>query len=662
MDRRFPILAAALAALAASSACQDYNFNPVGHCVIQPGTRRVTLSSVSTADVLFVVDDSGSMGAEQANLAAQFGTFIDILSDSNVDRVANGLDPTDFHVAVTTTSMFRNPRFTNGSYCNDECPGREGRKVCCLGPTGATAPQPPYCRVDADCDSTRGFTCRTTTECGAAAAVGGRGCFDAACAPQPIPCTTVGAECGNFQPYYEASVGTCSSGYAADLFTTNDEYPKGRFMVNPAAAYPGDPNDVVLHFDKGLYCTWDEANGVCTGGGTNTTAINNLIAQFNQNVQVGVCGSLVEQGIEAARAAIERARGNLGGQTAGYVPGEFLHPNSKLVVVWVTDEDDCSSPASAADGVVFWDTGTSDACRVDASLPEAQQRQFAISAYADYFTSLGRPFGAAFIASLTNGCEDLTCTPALCCGSDGSGYCGSPGICTTASCGGQGLPARYVTLANELRAKGAEVVLGSVCDEFGASLGRIAEIVKPPPSLTLPTQPAATEVTILRIAGSGGVTRKTCSRPAPPPPAPIPAGDPGSPCDLSLPANVTANAAAQAYIDSVKASYDWWFTAASDQICPYQRLPSAASRFVYINHETGNCEANPGETYSLDYIGRLPANGCTSVADCTGALGGTESDWTCFAGVDVAGACLEPAADNVGTCICGSFEKNCPNG
>src|SRR5690242_2314642 len=84
-----------------AAACQDYNFNPVGHCMVQPGTERVTLSNLSTADVLFVVDDSGSMGAEQTKLAQNFSRFISNLDSTNTARVAKGLEPIDFHIAVT---------------------------------------------------------------------------------------------------------------------------------------------------------------------------------------------------------------------------------------------------------------------------------------------------------------------------------------------------------------------------------------------------------------------------------------------------------------------------------------------------------------------------------------------------------------------------------
>jgi hypothetical protein len=80
-----------------------------------------------------------------------------------------------------------------------------------------------------------------------------------------------------------------------------------------------------------------------------------------------------------------------------------------------------------------------------------------------------------------------------------------------------------------------------------------------------------------------------------------------------------------------------------------------------------------GETYSADYLGRLPSTGCQGAtgdeadASCVATLGGRAGDWTCFAGTTGAGACVVPTGgDIVGTCICGarggSGSGNCPNG
>lgn len=52
-------------------------------------------------DILFVIDDSGSMGEEQANLAENFPLFVDVLNSFKSD----GGTPIDYHLGVTTTSV-----------------------------------------------------------------------------------------------------------------------------------------------------------------------------------------------------------------------------------------------------------------------------------------------------------------------------------------------------------------------------------------------------------------------------------------------------------------------------------------------------------------------------------------------------------------------------
>ena len=98
-----------------SGGCQSYSYSPVGVCVIQPGAKQVRLGDVSTADILFVVDDSGSMDPKQQALANNFSAFIARLTAYNVARVQRNLAAFDFHIAVTTSSVFRNYTISSGS-------------------------------------------------------------------------------------------------------------------------------------------------------------------------------------------------------------------------------------------------------------------------------------------------------------------------------------------------------------------------------------------------------------------------------------------------------------------------------------------------------------------------------------------------------------------
>jgi hypothetical protein len=56
-----------------------------------------TLCSVAV-DILFVIDNSGSMGAVQESLAASLPSLF-------IDRLSDSLAPTDFHIAVISTDM-----------------------------------------------------------------------------------------------------------------------------------------------------------------------------------------------------------------------------------------------------------------------------------------------------------------------------------------------------------------------------------------------------------------------------------------------------------------------------------------------------------------------------------------------------------------------------
>jgi hypothetical protein len=611
MDRRVSLRAALVVGLLAASGCQDYNFNPVGHCLIQPGTKRVTLSKISTADVLFVVDDSNSMLGKQNSLSSAFQSFMTVLNDENASRVASGGVPVDFHIAVTSTSNFLDWTPNGGSTCRAGC-GSAAGAVCCLGATNT--PQPPQCKVSSEC--AQGYTC--TNACPGTSAVwpvggGDSACYsnDGRCTPQPISCTTLGAACGLDQRYYNVD-SSCTQAYggaATTMFTPTGEYPMGRFMASPS-------NEVVLHFTKDLWCPWDPALGKCTTP-TPGPGAGALVTKFQQNVVVGTCGSGQEQGLEAARRAIQRI--SEGRQSSRYVPGEFLHPNSKLVVVWISDENDCSSPNDPASAVTFPPnlTPSNDGCAQDSALPEAQQREYRIADYAAFFTSLQRPVGAAFIVSAkdqygSNKCQDQSCLPDVC----------TDPTCTDPNplvCGGQWKPQRYIALADQLRGRGADVVVGSICDSFGTNLGRIAQIVKPPPGLTLPTEPAAGQVTLLRIVKPDDSTRKTC------------VGPPLVP--------MTAAAASAA-------GFDWWFVEVDDPT----HAATGPTKNVYLNPDSTRCQADPGESYSVDYIGQLPPGGCRDAVGCAAALGGSETDWTCLGHVDAVGTTPE----QMGSCTCSS--------
>jgi len=86
------LLGATLVALQGCSACDSVPPTSLEACQ----ASQVLPDKVQT-DILFVIDDSGSMSQEQANLAASLDTFITALAASPVQN--------EFRIAVTNTSI-----------------------------------------------------------------------------------------------------------------------------------------------------------------------------------------------------------------------------------------------------------------------------------------------------------------------------------------------------------------------------------------------------------------------------------------------------------------------------------------------------------------------------------------------------------------------------
>jgi hypothetical protein len=537
-------------ALVLLAGCQDYNFNPVGKCVIQPGSSRIRIANLSTADILFVIDDSGSMEPAQANLARNFDTFISALAATQSDRLSKGLDALDFHVAITTSSIFENQAAST-----------------CVSVGGTLT-----CNVPA---------------------------FTPYHGPVSYACSASGDACGDyFTVFHQRSGQNCTRGVSTD----NTPYPAGDFVSLGA-------NPKVTHFTKAL--NWAAAS--------TDPEIAGLVAQFKDNVQVGSCGSGEEQHFEAGRLAVEKALGQNGlKQPAGVTPADWPHPGAKLVVVWVGNEDDCSNPGTdATSALVLQGNPGTDSCVQN----QLTGKLTSVDDYAAYFTSLGRPFGAAFIYSAVRG-PDGTLTAGNCdcqppaqgddCSSCPGGDCNQ--CVLPAGCGQAGQGTRFPRLAKAFRDKGVDTVEASVCDfSFGTVLRGVAELVKPPAGLSLPSTPAASEVAVLRIESADGKTSRQCRGPA----------APGA--DL--------------------AQSDWWFVAGdpASNCAGGSTDPAAApTSCIFINHLTGKCEPNPGETYIAQYLGRVPPEGCRDASACTLALGGKDSDWTC----------AKSGTAALGTCVC----------
>lgn len=570
-----------------AGACNNsYQFSPAGRCLVQPGSVQVRLDPTSSADILFVVDDSASTNEKQAGLAASFDDFIGRMVQTNVGRISKGLQPLDFRIGVTTSSVFSATPGTGS------CVSADGGAQCCQ--TSACADVPSCTRgTSSGCGTGQVCVVRPTIDASGLYVVGER---SQCCAPTACVAAAAcapGDACPLVQTAFSSPLPP-SSFCTPGLGAPGAPYPAGAFVSAGA-------NPKVLDFQKALgWASW--------GTPAPDPALTALVTGFRQNVRVGSCGSGEEQHLEAARLAIEKAAA---GQQPG-LAGAWPRAGAKLVVVWVGDEDDCSSPASAPLVMATFSPGA-DSCVFDKHRPAADQRELPVSTYADFFTGLVHPggaasFAAAFIASAVR-CGDGSYAPADACSGTAScptrppASCAPPApVCAGAYAAGE----RFFALADQLRARGVEVVEGTVCDAyppstFGPLLSAIADLVPPPAMLTLPTAPAARAVTSVTIANAAGVTRKTC-----------------------------------------RAGIDWWFVDCADKSATPACLATGTSQCIAINHTTGNCEADAGETYSAEYLGVVPPGGCAVASDCERVLGGSAGDW----------ACTMDTGQTRGTCTC----------
>src|SRR5690606_12230064 len=77
------------------TACNPHPIKPVEFDGSSVKTTGVPLDVNKKVDVLLVIDNSGSVGEEQANLAANFGPFIEELEKAGAD----------YRIGITTTDL-----------------------------------------------------------------------------------------------------------------------------------------------------------------------------------------------------------------------------------------------------------------------------------------------------------------------------------------------------------------------------------------------------------------------------------------------------------------------------------------------------------------------------------------------------------------------------
>ena len=102
---RLALLAGAAVALPSLFACLSHPVKVVEYDKAQEAKKGVSIAISKDVDIVFVIDDSGSMAEEQALLSANFASFIGVLEAEDVKA--------NYRLAITTTDA-GNPLTVHG--------------------------------------------------------------------------------------------------------------------------------------------------------------------------------------------------------------------------------------------------------------------------------------------------------------------------------------------------------------------------------------------------------------------------------------------------------------------------------------------------------------------------------------------------------------------
>ncbi len=472
-----------------AGGCQEYVFEPVLSGLLSSWSEEIHIPIVSHFDILFVVDDSGSMAGNQQNLADNLYRFIELLDERNELRREEGRDPLDFQIGVASTSIVQ--RILSGGNVDH-------RDTYAIGANNSR-------------------------------------CLD----------------------------GT------AYTFDSGTPYPAGRFMSAPG-------NHEVLtdrHFA-------DDPSGALT--------------QFQQNIRLGTCGSSQEEGMEAMRRVVSENPG-------------FFRQNSRLVVVFLSDEEDCSDRTGNFVSYIITPEGI-----IDARLhPDYRDALTAVSFYRSFLIEMADDRnGSVAVASIVSAvgdpphdmeaevhpdrdvyeqwnCVDNVCLadcptwcsteycPAECAADPDQDQCLS--ACQTRCtanprhdpcwCGGHTPGARYLELAGMFSRE--DRIMDSVCNhDFSETLEDLVDIVDPDQCMFLGARPYDDDpgLVLIRIEREGQ-EHIVCTPPE---------GEGEEHCE---------------------AGADWWYDSDGPELCLC---------------EDSRCVLEPGDSYRLSVVQRAcsPTNPC----------------------------------------------------
>lgn len=223
-----------------------------------------------------------------------------------------------------------------------------------------------------------------------------------------------------------------------------------------------------------------------------------LLEQFGLLIAQGTAGLGQEMGLEAMRLALTEPLASTAPDATPAGNAGFLRPGSRLLVVIVTDEDDCSVTdpqalvlrasctvencatdadcGSAGTYCVPLGPGTERSCQLNSCETPAGRRLLEpVSSYVEFLQTLDDGTGA----SRTRDVSLAVIGPV--------NSQGEPERCESSTDEAFGIGERYREAVIQMGERG---FIGSICsDDYGATLRQIAELVAAPQVLDLPESP-----------------------------------------------------------------------------------------------------------------------------------------------------------------------------
>ena len=101
-----PLIAVALIAVALLSGCLDRKLKALNPCLVSGVVAEIAVTNIDKVDLLFMVDNSGSMSQEQSALREQFPKLISVLASGDPGMGKEKFPPAkDLHLGVVSSDL-----------------------------------------------------------------------------------------------------------------------------------------------------------------------------------------------------------------------------------------------------------------------------------------------------------------------------------------------------------------------------------------------------------------------------------------------------------------------------------------------------------------------------------------------------------------------------